>query len=369
MSSEIQLLRQIARPRLDTEQSAKIIELWQRGINAGLLIANAEQHGIAPLLYHHLSALNLTPEQTLRQQLIALKVRHHHANQARQSALEEILALFATHKISTIILKGGALMNILYENIALRPMSDLDILVPQDQAQKAQSCLQELDYYLHKNRNPYLREHHHLPMASKRHQNTAIHVEIHTDALSNDTQQSIQFDNLMTPPIAFKVGEQTTYSLGHMDMLRHLCHHTLEPVKEIKLIGVSDIYGYAQQYMDHLDSDFLNASHPFVRNTMQMFHYLTPLPQSLRTWITVPNQPAPSGIGSGFAPLSETLGSTKSRVSKVRDLFVAPAWWMHCFYEVSPKRSLWATRIYTHPKRVMKWVVRRLRSKYLPSSK
>jgi len=188
---------------------------------------------------------------------------------------------------------------------------------------------------------------------------TSIHVEIHTDALSRDNGRSICFENLHSDPIVFTVGNQTAYCLGHLDMLRHLCHHTLEPVEEIKLIAVSDIYGYTAQYLEDIDFARLDKIDPSVKNTLQLFHYLSPLPERILDKVQAPKAPAPAGVGKGFTPLSQTMGASQNIFAKLRHVFLAPAWWLHCFYQVEPGQSLWRTRLFTHPIQVAMWIFRR----------
>ncbi len=371
ISKEIQLLRRLCRPTLLASEvddlQSEINALWDLPIEAEQLIHLAEKHGLSPLVYQHLGKMKIPLDQQIKQQFIALKLRHQKANLARTSALKEILSLFSSHHLEAILLKGAALMHTLYEDISLRPMSDLDILVQPDKARLAQECLRQLGYAIHKNQNPYLSNHHHLPMASKKVENVSIHVEIHTDALSRDVGDSIQFDNLTSDPIALQIDDQIAYRLGHIDSLRHLCHHTLEPVEEIKLIAVADIYGYVSRYIDEIDTELVNKKYPFITNTLTLFHYLSPLPQTITGWIKPPKSAQPDAVGKGLLPLSERHLSDKQGISKIRSLMDAPDWWLHCFYTVSPDRSLFVSRYVKHPLQVLIWILRRAFARYRAS--
>ena len=43
------------------------------------------------------------------------------------------------------------------------------------------------------------------------------------------------------------------WALGHVDMLRHLCHHTFEPTAEVKLGSVVDLISYAEAFREEID--------------------------------------------------------------------------------------------------------------------
>ncbi|MBX2867069.1 MAG: nucleotidyltransferase family protein [Acidiferrobacterales bacterium] len=371
VTRETQLLRRLCRPRFLVSELSQVkteIEaLWLQMVDQEKLIALAEQHGMAPLVYQHLLELELPLSQPIRHQFIALKLRHQTSNAARTLALKEILSFFSARQIDAILLKGAALMHALYANISLRPMSDLDILVPPAKAELAQQCLRELGYKIHENKNPYLGDHHHLPMASNTVNGVSIHVEIHTDALSRDAPGSIQFNNLTSSPIAFYIENQLAYRLGHIDTLRHLCHHTLEPVIDIKLIAVADIYGYVVQHIDKIDAEITHKKYPFVTNTIAHFHYLSPLPEIITSWIKPPVAKQPSAVGKGLVPLSERKLSNEHRIFlRLRSLIDAPDWWLHCFYMVPPGKTLLFTRYFRHPLQVFIWLLRRVIVRYWP---
>ena len=117
-------------------------------------------HGIGPLLYQvsseqlavsseqlavsslsvsqspNLSTTWLADQYTLNQQRIS---RFH-------EELHDILALFARHGVDVMPLKGAILSTSYYEDPALRPMSDLDLLVRPDHLTQAAVLLGQLGY-------------------------------------------------------------------------------------------------------------------------------------------------------------------------------------------------------------------------------
>ena len=196
-------------------------------------------------------------------------------------------------------------------------------------------------------------------MASRRDDGIDVLVEIHTDALSRDSGGRLDWSTVSRELQPFAVEGVTGHALGHVDMLRHLCHHTLEPVAWIKLIALADIYGYGSTFDADIPWQQLADQHPFVINTLNFLGCMASPPESLRQHLPPTPVPCPADVGRGYPPLSITLGADLSYARKVRQLMVAPDWWLHCFYNVPPHNSLLMTRTLRHPANVLRWVTRR----------
>src|SRR5262249_40683062 len=103
------------------------------------LFGRALSHKMAPLVYYHLArvgALAQVPRATAedfgqqyRQTLIS--------NRRAQAELLRIFAGFEAVGVAAMPLKGLALAYRYYEHFALRPMSDLDLLVRRDDITRA----------------------------------------------------------------------------------------------------------------------------------------------------------------------------------------------------------------------------------------
>lgn len=326
------------------------------------LVSDAERHGLAALLFKHLHTLDIDVAPEARQQLQSLRIRHRRANAARAEAVEAILCSFDEVGIRAVLLKGAALVSEIYPEPSMRPMSDIDILVDGSQAEAAQRCLLESGYGAEAAKTGTLFDHHHLPMASIEIDGVAIHVEIHHDALSGDVDSSITMDTLTEPLRTIKLIGRDASALGHVDTLRHLCHHTFEPIAEIKLGAIVDLYGYASHHIDDLDIVLLDRRYPFVRNIFRLLNMVTPLPVALEKWVQSSGLTAVSGAGFGYPPMSETLSGSGGRFARIGGLLSAPDWWLHGFYNVPPTRSITWTRYVRHPYQVAKWLERRARA-------
>jgi len=343
------LLRQLCVIELEQHHVESILENTAAINDWDMLVHQAEIHGLSNLVYHHLINLGVEIPAIAKTQFMALKARHRRANRARHKSLEEILEKFSERGLASVILKGAALVHLIYPSPEMRPMSDIDILVKGAEANDAQQCLRDIGFRAGVHQTGFLADHHHLPIASKTENGIGLQIEIHHDALSGDVVGSIRLDAEHAPLQRFTVGQQSAWALGHTDMLRHLCHHTFEPVENIKLGAVADLYGYACKYYTQLDKDEIAEKHPYVLNIFTLLHYLSPLPRLLQEWIKPPTAPAPSDVGKGYIPMSKTITEHKNIIARVKHLVNAPDWWLHGFYNIDPENSLVWTRWVSHP--------------------
>jgi hypothetical protein len=324
------------------------------------LASDAEAHGLAPLAHFCLGPHRCaTPEATM-QQLDALILRHRLWHRERAIVLTEVLQAFDRASIDTIVLKGAALAWTIYPSPVLRPMGDVDLMVPAAAASAAQLVLRRLRFEAADTRRPFGGNAHHLPVASRTQNGVTISVEIHRDALSRDTPSSISMANLTEPARPFDLDGTRALALGHVDTLRHLTHHLLEPAwgGRLRLVGLVDLLRYGWTFNEAIDWRRLEISYPFVINALRCLHYVIPLPAALARYAPPPGSPAPSRVGEAIRPLRAILAAgPPARV--LGELFNPPGWWLHAYYGVPPDRSLAAVRLGRHPWRVARWLGQR----------
>jgi putative nucleotidyltransferase-like protein len=148
LSPERKLLLACGRSKLTPEDHRRIADLAGVHLDWDQLVSVSYAHGIAPLIYHSLIKSDVigqvpaTAAQTLRSS--------YYTNAARNSLLyddlKRLLLALRQEKINAIVLKGAALAETVYAHRALRPMSDIDLLVRKEQLSKVESKLLDMGY-------------------------------------------------------------------------------------------------------------------------------------------------------------------------------------------------------------------------------
>jgi hypothetical protein len=107
----------------------------------------ARRHGVLPLVHAALESAcpDLVPDGVLREMRIFCAANARR-NEELAGELLRLLALFETHAVRAMPFKGPVLAQMLYGSAALRQISDLDIVVPPDEARQAAAALLSAGY-------------------------------------------------------------------------------------------------------------------------------------------------------------------------------------------------------------------------------
>ncbi len=334
---------------------------WQNWLNL------VELHGLSGFVNKHLSEHDLPIPAELHLPLRALKVRHTAAAAARRKVLGEIDAAFAKHGIQYLALKGAALAPYLYKDAALRPMRDMDLLLPLEQLTLAATVMREIGFDLPEEQpSKFMRDMHQLPNATKSVDGFLCSVELHRDGISRDInghcyypQNSQHIQIIDWEGLKFQ-------ALDDVQMLFQVCRH-LEGVQTdvLKLINVMDVVLLASRVLKVGRWPELVSTHPQVLNTLYCLHCLTPLPDDLQNALDNLPQSTPDGVGGAMGSLRSSLLGKKGIKAKFKPLFSPSDWWLHLYYNVHPDSSLRWVKLVRHPLRVGNWLARRLYSRLL----
>jgi hypothetical protein len=149
---------------------------WDRVIDM------AEWHRLSPLLWRHLRGEGhaaSVPDGVL-DHLHRAAASTTARNLSLQAALGQVIAALADLGIPVMLLKGAALIEAVYPDIGLRPMGDLDILVPRSSIEDAHSAVEALGYAVwgvrlsRHDASQLARHHHHYPL-----ERGSVTVELH----------------------------------------------------------------------------------------------------------------------------------------------------------------------------------------------
>ena len=337
-----------------------------------------------------------------------LYARHRHANRVRTRVLRDILGAYQVADIPVLVLKGAALSHLVYPEPGLRPMSDVDILVPRPEVWRAQRVLAELGFDTPQPPGPTL-PHRHLPAATLRSQGLSIDVEIHHQLLSDyfDNAKAYMLatfplnvrsiarekkhakkrtlsnassepgyawedpglaglDGLTRHPLPFALTDLTAYTLGYEDMLGYVCQHMVSHVNVWdygRLIWVADIVSFAERFATEIDWEWVQLQNPAVLDTLSLLHFMTPLSDELLSVAPINIGRAPQGVGveyqgwptAGVAHWPE-IGYRRA----LRNTLLPSEWWLRLRYKLGSDRPLFWYRWLRHPLYILGHVIRAL---------
>lgn len=134
---EHQLLIRCAEVRKDSSRPGDPPSLTPTGINWAYLVETARRHGMLPLVYWGLKDAPDAgvPENTAKE-LRAVFYANVGTNVFLAGELIKKLALFDEHEVACVPLRGPTLASALYDDPALRPAYDLDVLIRRRDADK-----------------------------------------------------------------------------------------------------------------------------------------------------------------------------------------------------------------------------------------
>lgn len=138
-----QLILNCARLDLDGHLMEQTEELLHKPLAWDAILFFAGLHSVGPLLYRNLKRFkgaNTIPREA-RRTLFCLSHRPAYQNRQFSRALHDLLEVFARGGIPVIVLKGLSLVELIYGNLSLRPLIDLNLLIPGERLERARRLL------------------------------------------------------------------------------------------------------------------------------------------------------------------------------------------------------------------------------------
>ncbi len=220
------------------------------------LYATAQRLGVAPLLYHRLRAQGV--DARLPQEMIRPYKDSYLGTAARNLQgyrdLRDLASSFQAADIPVIVLKGAFLTEVVYRNPGMRPMADMDLLVPRQHLETAARLLTAGGFHAD---HPLptdiiVQAVHHLPISAK--SRAARAVEIHWSLTPPHHPYSVEVGEFWQRAIPATLAELPLHALAPEDLLLHLCMH-LAYMHEFAcgLRPFCDVAATLDHYGDQLD--------------------------------------------------------------------------------------------------------------------
>jgi hypothetical protein len=214
-----------------------VLDQWAKNVNLSSL--DSASLRLIPLLKTKLERYKIYMPVQMKVEEIYAQTRMR--NRILFSDLEELLYSFDQAGIETLLLKGSALVPKYYRDPGLRPMVDLDVLVPTAQALNAIHFLESLGYQAEKEKNVYFSEKlvpflHGYAFVSR----TRAKVDLHWHALPECIRKNDDED-FWKGSISIKLGNSDTRILNPADQILHLCVHGCQWSNPSSIRWIADV--------------------------------------------------------------------------------------------------------------------------------
>ena len=212
----------------DTEMVRLLHAISSQEIDWSYVLMFSQQGVFAPLLFHNLKRYGIAwsiPEE-IRHTFEKIYHSVGFQNALYMEELRHLLHVFEKTGIKTVVLKGAAIAEDVFRNIALRQMADIDLLVQEEDLSMAEEKLSESGYipYEYKQSKEWYRMNfHHL--APYYHPQRKIAIEIHRNIIPIGNPFGIDIRKLWGRAQPVNIGDVRTLVLSPEDLIIHLCLH------------------------------------------------------------------------------------------------------------------------------------------------
>lgn len=332
---EERLLLLLCRLDFSRQQKAEAGMLMQEVRDWDRFVKLANEHGIIALAWHNITGTGNAGN--IPAAYLAILQKAYYKNLTRTTYLYDqlsgILELIKDEGIRVVLLKGMALEKTIYGNQGLRQMTDIDILVREDDVLKLRKILMKNGFRsepfkspLYKHLIPYLNTH--IPRLTK----ADCHVEIHYKLFD-------QPDNTLTEKVTelsvpLKLNDHEAYipppQLFFLYLISHLNHHRQGGDSQLR--QYTDIYLLiCDRYDEIVDDDLIRYAREanMERELAVMLHILrnfwdVPFPSRINDFMARHDLIAEAGKFSRFISQPKDNPDKSVSLNYLKQLRVIP---------------------------------------------
>lgn len=267
-TKEDRLLIHCLRTEIDEKTRSRIIEIEKNGLDWGYFLKEARNNGIPAIIYSKLND-NKAELLNIPSDIFEELKRDFYLNAAKNTLifndLRRVLESFNKTGVPVIALKGAALAEKVYNNIALRPMSDIDLLVKKEDLLCLDEQLKILGYWPSDRAvndidftSTYLTT---LDYRSSSKNSIPLHIHWHfvNSTIPSDSYiKNIKMEKIWQEAAKTKIAGVETLVMAPHHLLIHLSEHALRVTHSLsKLCFLCDIHEAVRFYKERLAWDKL----------------------------------------------------------------------------------------------------------------
>ena len=274
LSCEEQLLLYCSRITPSDEIVEKIRSILNINLDWEDILKSSVLQGIIPLLYWNLSRIDAGKNVPVKimDDLQKMYYGNLTRNMLLYHELSNILKAFKAEGIDVIVLKGAFLAEVIYKNIGLRPMKDIDLLIREEDLPVTIKEMARLKCHfanifptkLHEQLYVQLQ-----PTLSEElqyiNQNNNVIIEVHWDIQPPTSPFKIEIKTFWKNAKPIKIAGIETLMLAPEDLIKHLClhlnkHNHLKEYPAKPLRDYCDIAEVTKHYRETINWSYLLQS-------------------------------------------------------------------------------------------------------------
>lgn len=247
-SAEDVLLINCARTKVASE---KIERVLNPNLDWEYIIASAVRHRIAPLLYYSIKEVSdslVSPKVVETLQRIYLGALTRNLLILRE--LSEVLNALLDAQVEVILLKGVALAQTVYPDIALRPFDDIDLLIFKEDQHKVEAKLSQIGYDLLRDYRPGFVQQ--FGVAVRHVKRNEVPIDLHWHVAHPPYSKYISVAPFWESAVSVNMEGIDTLVLSPENLLIHLCLHVSKHrcSQLLWLVDISEVIHYYGEALD-----------------------------------------------------------------------------------------------------------------------
>lgn len=338
-----------------------------------VLPAQAERHGMGPLLWYHLRGAEI-PAET-RRALQGLYLRDRALNQIHAETLLSLLDVLEKHHIRPLVLKGLALAWQAYPDPALRPVSDIDLFLAQDDIPPAMEAMRQAGYRFKPLSSHLERFPKEIIADSPLRDGISTHIELHhynpLHRTLNDNSPDDEFRDLREPPQRIIIQEREVYTTSLLDtlcyLMRHLARHLFHARADrpVSFKWMADIISLVELQAHDIDWKALAQRDPLFPKRLSVLYSLTPPPEGYETLLNLKQPVSMNGLGQYPRGWPQWPFPNWKQVGFYRYIQMTfappPEWWLRLVYGLDEGAAAWHEQVVYRLRllRLMGWALAR----------
>ncbi len=267
-TEEDRLLLYFCRREIDEETKDRIIEAEKNNLDWDIFLKKAKENGVSAVVYSKLNKIKKDcPHIPLLvfEELEKIYYRNATKNSLIFEELGRVLDTLSKAGIQVIVLKGAALAEKIYGNLALRPMTDVDLLAKKEDLfcldekmkilgyRSSDLSVNDIDFS-----STYLTTVDYRSLSAN---STSFHVHWHfvNSTVPNESYiKNIKIEDIWRDAEKTKIAGVETLVMAPHHLLIHLSEHALRITHSLsKLSLLCDISQSVNFYKERLDWDRL----------------------------------------------------------------------------------------------------------------